>query len=151
MVALREAIEHLNKGGVLLLFAHGEVEPDPECMLGAVESIQDWSHSIEIMLRKVPATKLQILSVSGAILPRFYNSPIARLRKSPAARQKLAEFLQVINSVVAPRSEAANLHISVSEPIHVEMFPNEKMMSRIIELAMDKMQKHMDWIKSLPT
>ena len=58
MVALHKAIEHLQTGGSVLVFAHGEVEPDPELMPGASESIGEWSPSLEVMLRKVPAARL---------------------------------------------------------------------------------------------
>ena len=54
MTTLRASIDHLKSGGALLIFAHGDVEPDPEVSPGADESIQDWSRSIEIMLGEVP-------------------------------------------------------------------------------------------------
>jgi hypothetical protein len=149
MLALREAIDHLHKGGVVLLFAHGEVEPDPECIPGALESINDWSSSIEIMLRKVPNTVLQILSVSGAILPKFFNNPIARIRKSVETRQKLAEFMQTINSVIKPRPTKVNIHISVSKPDTFGKFAKGNLMPEVVSRAQLAMNNHLDWVKTL--
>ena len=98
-----------------MIFAHGEVEPDPEFMPGASESIADWSSSIEIMLRKVPQTRVVIAICSGVFLPQFIHHPLTKIRHDPAARQKLAEFLQVMHQLVAGSSEKANIHISFSE------------------------------------
>ena len=40
--ALRQMVQHLNNGGALLLFASGEVEPDPAFMPGAAETMATW-------------------------------------------------------------------------------------------------------------
>jgi len=73
-VALRSAIDHLHSGGSLLIFAHGDVEPDPELRFtGAHESILEWSRSVEAMLRKVPQAWLQVTIASGV-----FNAPVCR-------------------------------------------------------------------------
>lgn len=142
MSALREAINHLNQGGVLLLFARGEVEPDPACFSGAVESIKKWSPSLEIMLRKSPATTVQILSVSGAILPQFAFHPLTKLRKTPETRQKLAEFMQAITSLYNPEKAKTILKIRFSEILSSESIPREEIHPFIIELAQAEMTAH---------
>jgi hypothetical protein len=86
MAVLRECIQHLKSGGALLIFPRGEVEPDPGFMPGAEDTLVNWSNSIEIMLRKVPETLLQIAIVSGILLPKFINSPLTRLRCTLPAR-----------------------------------------------------------------
>lgn len=142
MSALRDAISHLNQGGILLLFARGEVEPDPACFAGAVESIEKWSPSIEIMLRKSPLTSVQILSVSGAILPRFAFHPITRLRRRPETRQKLAEFLQAITSLYKPEKTKTILNIRFSEIMRSESIPRESILPYIINMAQAEMNTH---------
>lgn len=142
MNALREAITHLNQGGVLLLFARGEVEPDPACFSGAVQSIEKWSPSLEIMLRKSPATSVQILSVSGAILPQFAFHPLTKLRKRPETRQKLAEFMQAITSLYNPEKAKTILKIRFSEILSPESIPRESIMPFIIEMAQAEMNAH---------
>jgi hypothetical protein len=146
MSALRDAISHLNQGGVLLLFARGEVEPDPACFSGAVESIEKWSPSLEIMLQKSPATSVQILSVSGAILPRFAFHPLTRLRRRPETRQKLAEFMQAITSLYNPEKTKTILRIRFSEILSAESIPRESILPYIIKIAQAEMKAHISAI-----
>ena len=69
--ALRISLRHLAGGGALLIYPHTEVEPDPETGAGAAEALGEWSRSLEIMLRRVPGTRLQVAIASGILLPRF--------------------------------------------------------------------------------
>ena len=91
MAALRQAVAHLQAGGALMLFPHGDVEPDPASMPGAHKALGDWSPSVEILLRKAPQAVLQVVIASGVLLPRFAGSPVVRIRRKPEHRQKLAE------------------------------------------------------------
>ncbi|MGA9397901.1 MAG: hypothetical protein WBV22_06530 [Anaerolineaceae bacterium] len=149
MVALRDAIDHLRSGGALLVFAHGDVEPEPEYLPGAREAIQEWSRSLEIMLHKVPETNLQIISTSGAVLHRFLNSPVTRLRKQPERRQKLAEFLQVIQSLLLPGSIPVNLHLTIGEPIATDKLGEGRWMPEIIRHAQAQLDEHLAWVNDL--
>jgi hypothetical protein len=147
MAALRTAIEHLRNGGSILLFAHGDVEPDPETMSGASETISDWSQSIEIMLRKVPETTLVIATISNVLLSRFINSPITLLRRQPTRKQKLAEFTQVIQQLLSPDKLRVLPHITFSEPIEQDRTINKQMPS-IIQRATDQLQEHLKYFKN---
>jgi hypothetical protein len=146
MSALRDAISHLNQGGVLLLFARGEVEPDPACFSGAVESIEKWSPSLEIMLRKSPSTSVQIISVSGAILPKFAFHPLTRIRKKQQTRQKLAEFMQAITSLYFPNKARTILKIRFSEILSSWSIPRESILPYIIKMAQAEMKAHISAI-----
>ena len=142
MTALQKAISHLMTGGSVLVFAHGEVEPDPELMAGAKESIEQWSPSLEIMLRKVPAAQLQISLISGVIQPAFMQNPIVRLRRTLFARQKLAEFIQIMQQMVLPKSVHTEAHITLSKPLAVSDFGNERMMPMIIRAGQSLLTEH---------
>lgn len=144
MVALHKALEHLQTGGSVLVFAHGEVEPDPELMSGASESIGEWSPSLEIMLRKVPAARLQICIVSGLIQPAFMRNPIVLMRRTLFARQKLAEFLQIMQQMMFPKSVHSDVHISLSQPQSQSDFGNEGIMPGIIHAGRSLLAEHMD-------
>ncbi len=148
MSALREAISHLNQGGILLLFARGEVEPDPACFPGAVESIDKWSPSLEIMLRKSPSTSVQILSVSGAILPRFAAHPLTKLRRRPETRQKLAEVMQMVTSLYYPEKAKTRLNIRFSEVLENAVIPRESIMPFITSYAKAEMSAHISAIQN---
>jgi hypothetical protein len=143
MEALREAIAHLQEGGAILLFAHGEVEPDPGFMLGARESIEEWSRSIEVMLRKVPQTRLVIATVSDALLPRFIHHPFTLLRKAPAKRQKLGEVLQVIMQMLSPEKLRVRPRITFSKSLSVDDLETGMYMPEIIERAQKQMDRHL--------
>lgn len=149
MLALRDAIQHLRAGGALLLFAHGDVEPEPECFPDAGDEIARWSPSIEIMLRKVPETVLQILTISGAVQKRFLQNPITHLRKQPARRQKLAEFLQVISSILFPKSIPIHLHLTVGEAIETRTFGKDRWMPEVIRRGEIQLKDHLKWVKSI--
>jgi len=143
MAALRSSVEHLQSGGSLLIFAHGDVEPDPEVIPGAWESIQGWSRSVEIMLRRVPESRLQAAIVSGVLDRRFVRSPIVRIRSSPARRQKLAEVLQLSQQMVFARSPRTRVHISFAEPVRGMDMTTEEVMPAVIRIARRLLADHL--------
>ncbi|GAB4578367.1 MAG: 1-acyl-sn-glycerol-3-phosphate acyltransferase [Anaerolineales bacterium] len=114
---VRTAIHHLNAGGALLLYPSGQLEPDPATLPGAVESLQTWSRSVELFLRAVPATRLVSIVVSHVLLPQFLRHPLARFRKQPKDRQRVAEFLQVIYQLLFPKHFLPTPSITLSEPV----------------------------------
>lgn len=142
MAVLRECIQHLKSGGALLIFPRGEVEPDPGFMPGAEDSLVNWSNSIEIMLRKVPETLLQIAIVSGILLPKFINSPLTRLRCTLPARQKLGEFLQVIQQMIFPTTVAVNPRVSFSDPVLITDLGEVNIMAGIRRIACQVLIEH---------
>jgi hypothetical protein len=142
MLALRKSIQHLKSGGCLLMFANGEVEPDPAIMPGAENTILHWSHSIEIMLHKAPQTSLVIAMVSGVLLPQFTHSLIARIRHKSYERQKLAEFLQVIQQMVLPSTIHANVHVTFSKPMDFSNTIREEIMPEVIRVAGQMLDDH---------
>jgi len=143
MEALREAIAHLKNGGAILLFAHGEVEPDPGFMPGARGSIEEWSRSIEVMLRKVPETKLVIATVSHALLPRFIYHPLTRLRRDRAKSQKLGEVLQVIRQMLSPEKLQVHPRITFSKPLMVSDLGQGEYLPEIIARAQRQLDEHL--------
>jgi hypothetical protein len=149
MLALRDAIRHLESGGALLLFAHGDVEPEPESFPTARDEINKWSPSIEILLRKVPETTLQILTVSGAVQARYLRSPVTLIRRQPGRRQKLAEFLQVITALLLPNIKPIRIHITAGAPIRTSQLGEGRWMPEILEQAQCQMDDHLHWVKTI--
>jgi len=140
---LRASIDHLRSGGALLIFAHGDVEPDPEVSPGAWESIQEWSRSVEIMLRRVRESSLQAAIVSGVLAQKFVRSPIVRIRKSPARRQKLAEVLQLSQQMVFSRSVRTHAHISFASPVKGGEFDKQEIMPALVNIARGLLEDHL--------
>lgn len=144
MAALRGGIEHLQKGGALLVYAHGEVEPDPQLMpQGAMHAITEWSPSIEIMLRKVPSARLQVVIASGMILPRYLNHPVARLRRQPFHRQKLAEVLQILSQMTNPGKDPVTMHVSIGKPLTAAELGEGRLMPAVIAAGQALLKDHL--------
>ncbi len=143
LTALRASIDHLRSGGGLLIFAHGDVEPDPEFNPGASEAIGDWSRSIEIMLREVPETRLLVAIASGVLIPKSMKNPIVRIRKTAARRQKLAEVLQVIRQMIRPQSLRIDAHISFGQPVKGKDLAGDKIMPAVSEIARRLLAEHL--------
>jgi len=144
--ALWTSMGHLQNGGSLLFFPHDEVEPDPESGSGAEATIQDWSHSIEIIMRRVPGIQVQVVIVGGILLPRFLRHPLAKVRKSAPQRQKLAEVLQII-SQLAFRSERPPLHLSFGAPIEARSIPDGHGLAAVREAAAGLLEEHLVFFK----
>jgi hypothetical protein len=104
MGVVRAAIRHLRAGGALLIFPTSDLDPDPDVQSGSAEAFQAWSPSMELLLRQVPQTRVQIAIVSGVLLPRFLRHPLARLPKSVKGRRTVAELLQMLQQLVLPSS-----------------------------------------------
>jgi hypothetical protein len=142
MVALRSMIEHLQNGGSLLIFPRGEVEPDPAVAPGAYEDIANWSPSLKIMLCKVPQALLQVVIASHMVLPQFSNSPITHIRRNPPQRQKLAEFAQVLQQLVFPKSINTNVRLSFAPPVSASSLMQGDVMPAVIQIARQALAEH---------
>jgi hypothetical protein len=103
MAVIREAVRHLREGGSLLIFAHGNVEPDPALVPGAEEALEGWSSSVPLFLRRVPGASLVVTIVSGVLAPSALRHPLARLREGWQAKQLLAEVIQISQQMLLRR------------------------------------------------
>ncbi len=117
MTALRGAIRHLQEGGSILHFGTGIIEPDPALAPGAITALGRWSRSVEVLLRRVPGTRLVLAAASGVMMPVFARSPLRLLRKDPVDRRRVAEYLQVITEMVFPRLFAVTVRLSFAPPV----------------------------------
>lgn len=100
MSVVRTVIRHLHSGGSVLIFPSGRIEPDPAVMPGAVDSLRRWSPSIELILRKVPQTKVQFTVVSGVLSPKFLRHPLIKLLSGSRDPQAIAETLQTLTQMI---------------------------------------------------
>lgn len=103
MGVVREALRHLRNGGALLIFAHGNVEPDPAVVPGAEETLASWSPSVPLLLQRVPGASLVVTIVSGVLAPSVLEHPLTRLQENWRGRQLLAEIVQVSQQVLFKR------------------------------------------------
>jgi hypothetical protein len=117
MGVVREAVRHLREGGSLLIFAHGEVEPDPALVPGAEEALEGWSPSVPLLLRRVPGASLVVTIVSGVLAPSALRHPVARLRQGWQARQLLAEVVQISQQMLLRRRFGLAPTVRFSAPL----------------------------------
>ncbi|MCX7609313.1 MAG: 1-acyl-sn-glycerol-3-phosphate acyltransferase [Anaerolineales bacterium] len=103
MKVVRESIRHLEEGGAVLLFPSGGLDPDPAVMPGALQALEEWSPSLEVILRRVPAARVLITFVSGVLHPAWARSPVIYLRRGRRNQQRVAEFFQVMEQLLFPR------------------------------------------------
>jgi 1-acyl-sn-glycerol-3-phosphate acyltransferase len=88
--ALRAAAAHLQKGGTLLTFPGGKIEPDP-----AIRYIPlNWSDSTRLFVRLVPDLHVLPVAVRGVLSQSALNHPLTRLYRTPAQREWVAAILQ---------------------------------------------------------
>jgi 1-acyl-sn-glycerol-3-phosphate acyltransferase len=91
---LRDAANHLRRGGALLTFPAGTIEPDPSVRLA--EPLAGWSDSSELLVRLVPETRVLPIAVSGVISVTARQHPVAKCFADPKEREWAAATLQVL-------------------------------------------------------
>jgi hypothetical protein len=117
MIATRVAIRHLQAGGALLTFPTGRIDPDPALLPGAAKALEDWSPSLELFLRLAPETSAVVAIASGVLAAGASRNPLTRLASEPWKRQRIAEYVQVIQQLAFRRKFDLRPRISFSEPV----------------------------------
>ncbi len=120
MGVIRKALRHLKDGGSLLLFASGGIDPDPACMPGSENEIEKWSGSLELFLRRVPQTKLQVTMISGILLPQYVHHTFTRFRKERRDKQRISEFFQIMRQMLSPGEFLSSPQLSFVNPLSRE-------------------------------
>jgi 1-acyl-sn-glycerol-3-phosphate acyltransferase len=117
VAAVRESVRHLKAGGALLVYASGQVDPDPALLPGAREELQKWSSSLSLFVRQVPETVILVSIVSGVLAPSCFRHPLTRLRQEQRLKQFLAEFIQISQQVLFGRRFALAPTVRFAEPL----------------------------------
>ena len=117
---VREAIRHLETGGSVLNFPSGRIDPDPAVLPGAMESINSWSPSLELIIRKVPQVQIQFAMVSGVLAPFFLRNPLNSRLSSARNPQAIAEAFQILCQMLFERWVQLKPSISFSMPKSLE-------------------------------
>jgi hypothetical protein len=120
MGVLRESIRRLKAGNAVLIFPTSDLDPDPDAQAGSADAFRRWSTSIDLLLRQVPSARVQIAIISGVLVPRFLNHPLARLPKSDKGRRTVAELLQMLQQLVFPWSLQVVPRLSFGKPLSFE-------------------------------
>jgi hypothetical protein len=99
---LRHCLSHLRQGGSLLLFASGNLDPDPALKPGALHSVDTWTSSAALFLKRVPGAQIVVSIAGQMIAPRWVKHPLVSIRKNPWDQQFMAELLQTSSQVLFP-------------------------------------------------
>ncbi|MGQ9599473.1 MAG: 1-acyl-sn-glycerol-3-phosphate acyltransferase [Anaerolineae bacterium] len=126
MNVVRSAIRHLRDGGALLIFPSGTLDPDPAISSGADRALETWSPSLEVILRKVPHAQVLVTIVSGVLASSWARNPLVRLRRTERDQRRTAEFLQVIQQMLFPRSLLVHPALSFAPPVTVAELSNNQ-------------------------
>ncbi len=144
---VRSTIRHLQNGGSVLVFPRGDVEPDPAVSPGAELSLEGWSPSIELFIRKVPQTSSVVAYASGILSKSWYKNPVINLWKKYEQRQKVAEIFQVSYQLLTGRKPNVKPMVSFSAPLTItelggENAPEGALLASLIDQARSLLQSH---------
>jgi hypothetical protein len=97
LAVLRAASAHLKQGGALLSFPAGRIEPDPVTAgpVRASQSLEHWSDSAALLLRRVPQSQWLVALVGNVVSADAQRHPLTWLRHAATDKEKLAAALQV--------------------------------------------------------
>jgi len=147
MATVRGMIRQMEAGGALLIFPSGLVDPDPIVTPGAERELENWSESLDIVLRRVPETRLQAVIVSGVLAPSCLKHPLTRLLKERWRQQKLAEFIQVIQQLVLKRRFNLIPKLSFGDPMNASELMSKShtqdLHRAIIQCAHEVLESHL--------
>lgn len=96
MTVTRSVANYLRKGGAVLTFPGGEIEPDPAVLPGAVDSLRTWSESVGLFARLAPQTRIVAAIVSGVLSPQAQNNSLVKIRRDTKKREFLGATLQIL-------------------------------------------------------
>jgi hypothetical protein len=137
---VRSTIQHLKNSGAILIFPRGDVEPDPAVSPGAEQSLEGWSPSIELFLRRVPQTRTVVAIASGMLSEKWFKNPLIHLWKKYEQRQKVAEIFQVAAQLFTGKKPNTAPKVSFSAPLTLadlggEEVPDGALLASLIEQA----------------
>jgi hypothetical protein len=145
MLAMREAIRHVQAGGALLLFARGTIDPDPAFMPDAERELDGWSRSLAIFLGKVPESRVVTTIVSNVLDPAYMRHPLTWLQRSRIDRQRLAIMIQIIQQMLGKNLDLVP-RVSFGETIDWRSAKGAKdSLQAVVEAAKRLLRAHLSW------
>lgn len=110
---VRAATRHLRRGGAILTFPGGKIEPDPAVLPGAIPALKNWSASVGLFARRAPGLTVVPVVVSGVVSPAALRNPLTRLRRRKRDREWLAATLQMLT----PALRDVTVRVTFGSPI----------------------------------
>ncbi len=110
---VRSVVQHLRRGGCILTFPAGKIEPDPAVLPGASAAFEEWSDSIGLFARLAPEAQIVPVLVSGVFSPHALASPLTHIRRRQPDRERFAAMLQV----AAPWLYPVQIRVALAAPL----------------------------------
>ena len=118
MSLVRQVSGHLRAGGAALTFPAGEIEPDPNVYLGALDALNGWTDSVGVFVRMAPETAILPVLVRGVIWDKTAHHFLIRLKRTREEREKLAAAFQLLVHI-ALKAKLLDITVQVGKPITV--------------------------------
>lgn len=154
-MTVRHSIQHLKNNGALLIFPSGQIDPDPEVLPGASESLEKWSRSIALMLRQVPETNILPTITSGVLAKESTYTPFTILRKDGVAKRRIMEFIQTIQQIVSGKRFGLTPHVTFAPSLGIKELGNlrdtDHVMRVITDRAKQLLAQHMISLDAIPS
>jgi len=109
---IRAVSRDLRRGGVVLLFPAGRLEPDP-AVLGAEGALLPWSASVDVIRRFAPEAQIVPAAVTGVLSQGAFAHPLTRVRRTARDRQRVATLVQMIS----PHYRRVGARIAFGAPV----------------------------------
>src|SRR5918992_3681208 len=128
---VRSAAQHLKRGGTVLTFPRGGIEPRPAVLPGAIEALMRWSGSPALFARLVPGLTVVPAVVSGVLSPTALRNPLIFVRRRPRDQEWLAATLQML----VPALRNVTTRVAFGRPVHAEDAPDRTVREAVLEEA----------------
>jgi hypothetical protein len=117
MSLVRQVSSHLKSGGAALTFPAGEIEPDPDIYLGAVESLNQWTDSVGVFVRMSPNAAVLPVLVRNVVAKKYANHWLLKIKRTKAEKEKLATALQLLGMILF-NEKPVTVTIQIGNPIY---------------------------------
>jgi len=129
--AVRTAARHLRRGGAVLTFPGGRIEPDPTVLPGAEEALERWSESLDLFARLVPGLTVVPAVVSGVLSPTALRNPLTFARRQRRDREWLAATLQMLT----PALRDVTTSVAFGRPVRAGDVPERTVREAVLDEA----------------
>lgn len=119
MTLVRQVSAHLKKGGAILTFPAGHIEPDPDVYPGAAESLKDWTDSVGVFIRMAPDAAILPVLVRNVVAKKYANHWLLKIKKTKEEKEKLATALQLLGMVIF-NEKPVTVTVQIGKPIYAK-------------------------------
>lgn len=119
MTLVRQVSAHLKKGGAILTFPAGHIEPDPDVYPGAAESLKDWTDSVGVFIRMAPDAAILPVLVRNVVAKKYASHWLLKIKKTKEEKEKLATALQLLGMVIF-NEKPVTVTVQIGKPIYAK-------------------------------